>query len=142
MAKSTHKEVKKPETDMFSDFFTPEMAEKSINKTLQQDEKDAVERLYLRVFHVGMAKSCNNCISDAFFELYNLYKRDYQHFVDLFECEYRLKGGVLLEIFSQSKKFATNKNLTNALAEEHLKADPRKARLFSQLPPDWELRIK
>jgi len=142
MARMAKKEVEKSEGLTFSDFFTDEIARKAINKELEQDEKDAIERLYAKVFHNSMTKTCSNCLSDAFFELYNIWKRDQKHFLDLYNCEYRLRGGVLLEIFSKSALFATNKNLTNQLAEMHLKAFPGKSSLFSQLPPDWQERIK
>ena len=145
MAKKVHtqqeSEVKEDKTAMFDTFFTPEIANRCMNKQPEQDEKDAIERLYSKVFHVQMPKTCNNCLSDAYFELYNIWKKDKQHFYDLYSCEYRLKAGVLLEIFSKSTKFATNKNLTNALAEEHLRDNRNKIKLFSVLPPDWETRL-
>jgi len=141
MAKSRKKVVEKSEGLTFVDFFTPEIARKALAKVLDQDEKDAIERLYLKVFHVSMSKTCSNCISDAFFELYAVWKKDQSHFLDLYNCEYRLKGGVLLEIFSKASHFATNKNLTNKLAEIHLKHNKSKYVYFSVLPHDWQSRL-
>ena len=141
MAKRKKTVVEKSEGLTFNDFFTPEMARKALAKALGQEEKDAIERLYLKVLHVSMSKTCSNCLSDAFFELYAIWKKDSSHFIDLYNCEYRLKGGVLLEIFSKASYFATNKNLTNKLAEIHLKQNRKKAVYFSVLPPDWESRL-
>jgi hypothetical protein len=54
---------------------------------------------------------------------------------DMQRCDYLLKPGALLQAFSDSSKVCTNKNITNALAEWHLKNNPGCARLFAKIPP-------
>ena len=131
-----------PELSRFGTLFTDDIAKRAINKQLEPDETEAVVRLYNSVMHSPMPKTCSNCVSDAFFELYNIWKRDPQHFDDLYNCEYRLRGGVLLQAFGDKTKTATNKALTNELAEYHLRANPVNAKLFERMPPDWQDRIK
>lgn len=138
-------DVKAPEPPVLSRFaplFTDDIAKRAINKQLEPDETEAIIRLYSAVFHSPMPKTCSNCVSDAFFELYNIWKKDEQHFEDLYNCEYRLRGGVLLQAFGDKTKLATNKTLTNELAEYHLRANPVNAKLFERMPPDWQDRIK
>ena len=138
-------DVKAPEPPVLSRFaplFTDDIARRAINKQLEPDETEAIIRLYSAVFHSPMPKTCSNCVSDAFFELYNIWKRDPQHFDDLYNCEYRLRGGVLLQAFGDKSKMATNKTLTNELAEYHLRTNPACSKLFERMPPDWTDRIK
>lgn len=130
-----------PELSRFAVIFTDDIARRAIHKQLEPDETEAVIRLYTAVMHSPMPKTCSNCVSDAFFELYNIWKHDPQHFEDLYNCEYRLRGGVLLQVFSDKKSFTTNKNLTNKLAEYHLRINPDKSNLFERLPDDWQQRI-
>jgi hypothetical protein len=131
-----------PELSRFGTLFTDDIAKRAINKQLDTDETEAVVRLYNSVMHSPMPKTCSNCVSDAFFELYNIWKRDPQHFDDLYNCEYRLRGGVLLQAFGDKSKMATNKTLTNELSEYHLRTNPACSKLFERMPPDWTDRIK
>jgi len=123
-----------PELSRFASLFTNDIAHRAIHKQLDQDEVDAIVRLYNAVMHSPMPKTCSNCVSDAFFELYNLWKRDEQHFEDLYNCQYRLRGGVLLQEFGNKSKNCTNKNLTNELAEYHLLINPGCRKLFERIP--------
>jgi len=150
MAKNKNKTVKAvqdvkapelPELSRFGTLFTDDIARRAIAKQLDQDEVDAVIRLYNAVMHSPMPKTCSNCVSDAFFELYNIWKRDPLHFEALYNCEYRLRAGVLLQEFGDKTKTATNKSLTNELAEYHLRTNPQCARLFERMPPDWSDRL-
>jgi hypothetical protein len=50
-------------------------------------------------------------------------------------CDYLLKPGALLQAFGDTSKVCTNDNITNALAEWHLRNNPACARLFSKIPP-------
>ena len=100
-------EVKSPEPPQLSRFgtiFTDDIARRAIAKQLDQEETDAIVRLYSAVIHSSMPKTCSNCVSDAFFELYNIWKRDQEHFEQLYNCEYRLKAGALLILFGDKIK--------------------------------------
>jgi len=50
------------------------------------------------------------------------------------QCKYVLKAGALLQAFSDASKTCTNANLTNELAEWHLKNNPSCARYFAVMP--------
>ncbi len=50
-------------------------------------------------------------------------------------CRYRLKPGALLQAFGDASKTCTNHNLTDELAEYHLRTNPGVAHLFSIIPP-------
>ncbi len=123
-----------PEVSRFAPLFVDDIARRAIQKQLDPDETDAIVRLYNAVMHSPMPKTCSNCVSDAYFELYNLWKRDQQHFEDLYNCQYRLRGGVLLQAFGDKSKNCTNKNLTNELAEYHLRFNPGCRKLFERIP--------
>ena len=47
---------------------------------------------------------------------------------------YQLKAGVLLQAFGDASKVMTNDNITDELAEFHLKTNPSCARFFSVMP--------
>ena len=47
---------------------------------------------------------------------------------------YQLKAGVLLQAFGDASKVMTNANITDELAEFHLKTNPSCARYFSIMP--------
>jgi hypothetical protein len=49
-------------------------------------------------------------------------------------CDYLLKRGAVLQAFSDTSKVCTNGNITNALAEWHLRNNPACARLFAKIP--------
>ena len=129
------------ETNPFDSFFAPNMADKAMSGNLSDAESVTIEQTYVKVFHSQLQRTCKNCLSDAYFELFGVWKRGKQHFMDLVKCEYALKAGALLEIFSKSDLNAVNKNLTNELAEIHLRNNRDKIRFFSKYPPDWETRI-
>ena len=59
-------------------------------------------------------------------------------------CNYVLKAGALLQAFSDASKTCTNANLTDELAQFHLKRDPSCARYFAVMPglPDIPDQIR
>lgn len=130
----------KSSASVYDKLFTDATATRAMQSCLTDSERGIIEETYLNLFHVPMARTCSNCLSDAFFEMFNVWKDKKRFFAQL-NCEYRLRAGVLLQVFSRSEYDCTNKNLTNALAERHLKEFPEKSKLFSLLPPDWEQRI-
>jgi len=57
------------------------------------------------------------------------------------KSRYALKAGVLLQAFSDASKTCTNKGLTDALAEWHLKNNPHCRQLFAVIPGDCPIPI-
>jgi len=51
--------------------------------------------------------------------------------------KYVLKAGVLLQAFSDASKTCTSKNITDELAEWHLKNNPNNIKYFAVLPGDF-----
>lgn len=148
MAKKVKKPVQKvvdpvvvSEVNPLDGLFSQPIANRALNGQLSEDEKVEISATYRKVFRVEMKRSCNNCFADAFFELYNLYKANRTGFYDRYNCEYALKAGSVMTMFGNGDLTVTNHNLTNALAELHLKGNKAKVRFFQRLPDDWELRI-
>lgn len=131
-----------PELQPFLQLFNDAMGQKAMRGELDQEDRDAISRVYTRLFRSPVPRTCSNCMSDAFFEIYNVLKSRSQEFLQLYNCRYRLVGGAVLDIFGDSRWTATNKNLTDELAERHLRDNPQKARFFEALPDDWMQRLK
>lgn len=129
------------EADFFGGFFCHDIGNRALNHQLTDDEKAKIAETYRKVYRMEMKRGCNNCFSDAFFELYNLYTRDKTGFYDRFNCEYALKAGAVMTMIDNMDLTVTNHNLTNSLAEAHLRQNRAKVRYFQRLPDDWEQRI-
>ena len=126
----------------FNLFFTEEISNTIVNQTVSEEIKEVVKSIYRKVFRKEMNASCSNCFTDAYFELYNLWKSDIAKFTALFTCEYQLKFGEVLSEFGSSDNIATRVNMTNDLAIMYLSINKWNARLFEDLPEDWEQQVK
>lgn len=125
----------------FDGFFCHDLGNRALNHQLTDAEKEKISETYRKVYRLNMKQGCNNCFSDSFFELFNLYKSNRSGFYDRFNCEYALKAGAVMTMNSDMDLTVTNHNLTNALAEAHLRENRAKIRFFQRLPEDWESRI-
>ena len=125
----------------FKKFFTEKLAEKIILATVSDEVKYLIRSIYKKVFRKEINETCNSCFTDAFFELYNLYKADKEKFSELFECEYEMRYGAMLSEFSNTETICTRNNVTNKLAEHHLRINPACIDQFEVFPEDWMERI-
>ena len=126
----------------FNLFFTEEVSDSIIKQTVSEEIKEVVKSIYRKVFRKEMNATCSNCFTDAYFELYNLWKSDIKKFTALFNCEYQLKFGEVLSEFGSPDNIATSVNMTNELAVHYLSVNKGNARLFEVLPEDWEQQVK
>ena len=75
---------------------------------------------------------CSNCVYDAYFELITL--KNYTM------SKYKLRSGALLrDINGDSSKMLSNANMTDELAEYHLRTNPKCIKFFEIMPPITEV---
>lgn len=102
-------------------------------------DKTDIEVMYREVFSKDFIKTtCNDCYHDAVIEMYLHLKRNSKMKE---RCNYSLKNGVLLQEFGSSNMY-TNANLTDEAAEIYLSRNSKGIKFFSNLPSDWEERVK
>lgn len=121
--------------------FDNAFANKVMANSLSDAEKEEIKNIYLKVKRVEFQITCKSCFSDAYFLLYNLFKSNRKHFIALYNSEYRLKNGAVLQEFGNVDNFMTSLNTTNDLSEYYLKKDQSLIEKFSVYPSDWLQRI-
>ena len=104
-------------------------------------DKNQIEKLYIAVLgKTFVATSCQQCYHDALVEVIHYLKNnnkmaEKKNFVlraaDIINCP-TFQGG---KVFS-------NDNLTDEVAEEYLKAFPKQAVLFDELPEDFTTEVE
>lgn len=105
-------------------------------KSQTKEKKQKIASAYRQLFGKPMNEGCGTCYVEAIFEI--------KKFMEKEPCKYRLKPGVLLQAFGDESKNATNINLTDELAEYHLRTNPGCAKYFAIIPvvePEKELEI-
>jgi len=106
---------------------------------LSFSDKSSIENLYGIVFRYPFTKTnCGDCYRDAVMQMYVYLQKN-----EIMEkkSNYSLKAGVVVRIPKEATIY-TNKNLTDKVAEEYIKANPKVIGLFASYPLDWEERIK
>jgi len=98
-----------------------------VNGQQTQERNQKIAAAYLKVTGERLRIGCKTCMVEAIFTI--------QHFMERVPCKYVLKPGALLRAFGDESKTCTNKNLTNELAEYHLRTNPGCVKLFSVIPP-------
>ena len=92
-------------------------------------EKMQIEDLYMAVLGKNVRDcNCEDRFSDALIETYNYLIKNKKMKE---QCDYKLRAGVVLQIFGSSEVY-TNDNLTNKVAEEYLKKFPDKTCHFEK----------
>ncbi len=109
-----------------------------IETGFSDQDKSVIVSLYSEVLSKDFVKTgCNDCYRDAVIEIYNHLKRERKMKE---KCDYALKNGAILQPFGTSEVY-TNANLTNEVAEKHLRQFPKNADLFAHVPSDLEERL-
>jgi hypothetical protein len=99
-------------------------------------------KTYRKIFNKEWNVTCRSCYFDCYAALYELTLTNNKTLENMEKLLYYLpKGRLLLDIKEPSKN-CTNKNITNELAEWHLKRDPAKIKWFSKFPEDWQERCQ
>jgi len=114
--------------------------DKKINdKTLIAD----IFKTYKQIFNKYWKESCASCYFDCYAYLYGLLKND-KDLVFIENKLYDIRPGALLMGFPKggSEKNCTNNNITNELAEWHLKNNPGVEKYFTRMPADWRERCQ
>lgn len=107
---------------------------------LTLSQKEEISRLYKLVLAKNFIKtSCNDCYKDALIEMYAYLKK---HGKMKEKSNYTLKNGALIQLEFGSSEMYTNANITDEIAEKFLSENPNNRRFFSELPFDWEARVK
>ena len=125
----------------FNIFFSQDFAEKVVNNSITESQKGQIKEIYAKVKRLEMAETCHNCFSDAYFLLFNLYKSDKKRFNALYSCEYRMPAGAVISIFGETDTIMTAANITNELAEYHLRRNNDVLKDFSLFPQDAKENI-
>lgn len=98
-----------------------------VNGNQTEERKQKIAAAYFQVFGERMNIGCKTCYIEAIFLI--------RKKMESKPCRYRLKPGALLQAFGDASKTCTNINLTDELAEYHLRTNPGVASLFSIIPP-------
>jgi hypothetical protein len=92
------------------------------------ERKAIINRAYREVHGRPLKANCNTCYIEAVMQLIKFTTTDMKG------CRYELKKGVVLQVFGDPTKAVTNANLTDELAEWHLKNNPSCRRFFVTIP--------
>lgn len=104
---------------------------------LSSYDKQEVARLYAEVLgKTFKPTSCNDCYRDACIEMY-LYLKKNGAMKE--KSRYTLLNGFIIQVFGTGKVY-NNSNLTDAAAEEYLRAYPQQIKMFASYPSDWRTR--
>lgn len=105
--------------------FAREYINKPKSRTSQQ--RILIRDVYKDLTGDVVSESCGTCYIAALLTIIKLKKK-------MATSDYVLKPGAILQAFGDASKIATNKNLTNELAEWYLKNVPGSRAKFSKIP--------
>ena len=105
--------------------FAREYINRPKSRTSQQ--RILIRDVYKELTGENVSVSCGSCYIAALLQIIKIKKK-------MATSDYVLKPGAILQAFGDSSKIATNKNLTNELAEWHLKNVPGSRAKFSKIP--------
>ncbi len=97
------------------------------NGNQTKERKQKIAAVYKSLLGEHLKIGCSTCYIEAIFKI--------KMYMEKKPCSYKLKPGALLRAFGDESKTCTNANLTDELAEFHLRTNPGVARLFSYIPP-------
>lgn len=98
------------------------------SRTKEKDQK--IKAVYRQLTGEILRINCHTCYVEALFKIKKIMEKK--------SCSYRLKPGALLRAFGDESKTCTNNNLTDELAEYHLRTNPGCRKLFSIVPEPEE----
>jgi hypothetical protein len=104
-----------------------------VNKESERtpERKNKIKAAYKELTGEIIRTTCSTCLIEYIFKIRSKMEKT--------TCRYQLKPGALLQAFGDPSKICTNKNITDELAEWHLKNNPGVISLFSKVPErPWE----
>lgn len=99
--------------------------------TRTPERKKKIKAAYRQLTGEVLKGSCGTCYIEALIKIKRKMEKS--------NCRYQLKPGAVLTAFGDVSKTCTNDNLTDELAEFHLKTNPGCAKWFSKMPDEEEL---
>ena len=99
-----------------------------VNGNQTYERKRKIAAAYKSLFGENLKIGCSTCYVEAIFKIRNKMTQ--------VQSKFRLKPGALLRSFGDESKTCTNANLTDELAEYHLRTNPGCIRLFSVPSPE------
>ena len=108
------------------------------NKKMSVDTFNLLKSLTFEVLKKQLNNTCSTCCYEAYHEIINF---DLNKLKSMKECNYILKKGVLLTEFGKPQFNCNANNLTNELAEYHLKRDPFLHIRFDKIPSDFKAKL-
>lgn len=97
-----------------------------VNGNQTTERRNKIAAAYRKATGEILRTGCSTCYIEAIFKIKKAMEKK--------PCSYRLKPGALLSTFSDESKTCTNANLTDELAEFHLRTNPGLIHLFSIYP--------
>lgn len=101
-------------------------AREYINGAVTRERRLKIAEAYYRLTGDRLRITCDTCYIEAIFKIIKHMERK--------PCRYRLKKGAVLQAFGDESKFCTNDNLTDELAEWHIRNTRGALSLFSVMP--------
>jgi len=108
------------------------------SKKISTDTYKLLKFLTLEVLKKQLNNTCSTCCYEAYYEIINF---DLTKLKQMKECNYILKKGVLLTEFGKPQFNCNANNLTDKLAEYHLKRDPFLHIRFDKIPSDFKTKL-
>lgn len=108
------------------------------NKKMSVDTFNLLKSLTFEVLKKQLNNTCSTCCYEAYYEIINF---DLNKLKQMKECNYILKKGVLLTEFGKPQFNCNANNLTNELAEYHLKRDPFLLVKFDKIPSEFKAKL-
>jgi hypothetical protein len=105
-----------------------EFARAFINGERTDERRAIIRAAYKHLTGLDLRRSCGTCYIEAIFKIINTMERK--------PCRYQLKKGAVLFAFGDANRTATDRNLTDELAEWHLRNTRGCAQFFITLPAD------
>jgi hypothetical protein len=102
-----------------------------VNGNQTSERKRKIAAVYKSLLGENLKIGCGTCYIEAIFKI--------KKKMESKPCSFRLKPGALLKTFGDETKTCTNANLTDELAEFHLRNNPGCIRLFS-IPTESEIQ--
>jgi hypothetical protein len=99
-----------------------------VNGNQTTERKNKIAAAYKSLFGESMKVGCGTCYVESIFKIKKKMAQE--------QTIYRLKPGVVLQSFGDASKTCTNINLTDELAEYHLRTNPGCIRYFSSPSPE------
>ncbi len=95
-----------------------------------KERKQIIAKVYKSLTDGPINSTCDTCLIEAIFKILSLMEKK--------PCSYRLQKGALLRVMGDESKTCTNDNLTDELAEFHLRTNPGCRKYFTVISANFD----